>query len=260
MLMTTRHNENNRNGNGGRNGAFDGSSAIGLPLVQWERLCREILGEPEHVALIKAWVQPLGVLEEAVSITDAENNHILYVNRAWRKLYGYSAAEVVGKTPGTILTPDRYSQRVLQRVIVATHKGGWEGELLNCDKTGNLFTVHLRTSPLRAPNGQLICMLGIAKHADSTNGHSTNGHSTNGHSTNGNGTAPWMKAMGKLTPRELEVFAAFGQGQSTDEVGRQMGVSIFTVQTHRTRIKEKLGMRNNTAMCRLAFEWVASGH
>ena len=235
--------QHNRHSNG---------SAIGLPLAQWERLLREALGDAAHVALLKAWVQPLEALEEAVSITDAEHNRILYVNPAWQELYGYTAAEALGKTPAKILNLDEVSQRILQKVAVASRKRGWEGELLNHDKSGNLLTIHLRTAPLRAPDGRLVCMMGIARRATPTNG------SANG---NGNGNKPaWMAAMGKLTPRELETFSWFGTGQTTKQVGQKLGVSIFTVQTHRTRIKAKLGVRSNTAMCRLAFEWVAGGH
>lgn len=44
-----------------------------------------------------------------------------------------------------------------------------------------------------------------------------------------------------LRPREFEVFQLIGQGLKTSEIGRLMGISNNTVETHRKNLASKLG-------------------
>jgi DNA-binding NarL/FixJ family response regulator len=62
----------------------------------------------------------------------------------------------------------------------------------------------------------------------------------------------------KLTDREFEVFQLIGQGKSTRDVAEQLGLSPKTVDVHRQRIKEKLDLRDATALVRHAVRWVES--
>ena len=63
-------------------------------------------------------------------------------------------------------------------------------------------------------------------------------------------------AVESLSDRELEVFELVGRGQPTREIARQLTVSVKTVETHRHRIKEKLGLSTGTQMVRYAIRWV----
>jgi DNA-binding NarL/FixJ family response regulator len=63
-------------------------------------------------------------------------------------------------------------------------------------------------------------------------------------------------AVESLSDRELEVFELVGRGQPTREIAKQLSVSVKTVETHRHRIKEKLGLRSGTEMVRYAIRWV----
>ena len=47
-----------------------------------------------------------------------------------------------------------------------------------------------------------------------------------------------------LSCRELQVFERYGQGMTTQEIAEQLHLSSKTVDTHRQRIKHKLGLRN----------------
>jgi DNA-binding NarL/FixJ family response regulator len=49
----------------------------------------------------------------------------------------------------------------------------------------------------------------------------------------------------RLSPRELEIFRLLGSGKSVSEIGRKLKLSVKTVSTHRSRILEKTGLRNN---------------
>lgn len=59
-----------------------------------------------------------------------------------------------------------------------------------------------------------------------------------------------------LSNRELEAFELMGQGQTTEKIAELMSVSSKTVETYRTRIKEKLGLSNVTELVQRAAQWV----
>lgn len=60
----------------------------------------------------------------------------------------------------------------------------------------------------------------------------------------------------KLTDREFEVFQLIGQGKSTRDIARQLHLSSKTVDVHRGHIKEKLELKDTTALVRHAVRWV----
>lgn len=60
----------------------------------------------------------------------------------------------------------------------------------------------------------------------------------------------------QLTDREFEVFQLIGQGKSTRDVAEQLHLSSKTVDVHRSHIKEKLGLKDTTALIRHAVRWV----
>ena len=62
--------------------------------------------------------------------------------------------------------------------------------------------------------------------------------------------------LGKLSDREFEVFQLVGQGKSTVEIARQLHLSPKTVDTHRGHLKQKLELKDATALVRYAVRWV----
>jgi len=60
----------------------------------------------------------------------------------------------------------------------------------------------------------------------------------------------------QLTDREFEVFQLIGQGKSTRDLAEQLHLSSKTVDVHRSHIKEKLGLKDATALIRHAVRWV----
>ncbi|HVT73435.1 MAG TPA: response regulator transcription factor [Lacunisphaera sp.] len=59
----------------------------------------------------------------------------------------------------------------------------------------------------------------------------------------------------KLSDREFEIFQLIGQGRSTRDIAEQLHLSPKTVDVHRSHIKEKLGLRDATALVRHAVRW-----
>lgn len=58
--------------------------------------------------------------------------------------------------------------------------------------------------------------------------------------------------LGRLTPREQEIFRLVVGGGTTDGIAKALGVSFKTIDTHRTNINRKLGLRTTAALLRFA--------
>ena len=56
----------------------------------------------------------------------------------------------------------------------------------------------------------------------------------------------------------MEVFQFIGEGLTTRQIARKLNVSVSTVETHRSHIKEKLGLDSGTALVHAAVGWVTS--
>ena len=62
--------------------------------------------------------------------------------------------------------------------------------------------------------------------------------------------------LNQLTDRELEVFHLIGQGRTTQEIAMTLNLGSKTVDTYRTRIKDKLGLKNAAELHHRAVHWV----
>jgi DNA-binding NarL/FixJ family response regulator len=59
-----------------------------------------------------------------------------------------------------------------------------------------------------------------------------------------------------LSDRELDVFTMIGQGRTTQEIASQLKLSPRTIETHRKKIKVKLGLETAAQLSRCAFQWL----
>ena len=57
-----------------------------------------------------------------------------------------------------------------------------------------------------------------------------------------------------LSDREFHVFKLIADGKSVSEIAEQLSLSITTVSTYRSRILEKMEIKNNADMTRYALE------
>ncbi len=73
------------------------------------------------------------------------------------------------------------------------------------------------------------------------------------------GKTPSVSPMERLADRELEVFQLIGAGRTTREIAESLNLGMTTVDTYRTRIKDKLGLSSGTELMQVASRWVLEG-
>jgi DNA-binding CsgD family transcriptional regulator len=59
--------------------------------------------------------------------------------------------------------------------------------------------------------------------------------------------------MSALSDREFEVFRLLASGASVTEIAERFSLSAKTISTHKTRLMQKLGLRSNADIVRLAI-------
>lgn len=60
------------------------------------------------------------------------------------------------------------------------------------------------------------------------------------------------QGLDRLSSREREIFSLIVRGLSSKDIGQTLSISIKTVETHRTHINRKLGIRSPADLMRLA--------
>jgi diguanylate cyclase (GGDEF)-like protein/PAS domain S-box-containing protein len=103
----------------------------------------------------------LASVEQAVIAADLDGT-ILYWNPFAERLYGWSAAEAMGRNVVELTTAA--PARALAHQIVAQLRQGrsWWGEFEARQRDGTPFPAHLTGSPIRDEHGQLSGMIGIS--------------------------------------------------------------------------------------------------
>ena len=56
-----------------------------------------------------------------------------------------------------------------------------------------------------------------------------------------------------LTPRQRETLQLIAEGHSTKEIAQSLGLSVKTVETHRTQLMERIGVRDVPGLVRYAI-------
>ncbi|MBV9492480.1 MAG: response regulator transcription factor [Verrucomicrobia bacterium] len=72
----------------------------------------------------------------------------------------------------------------------------------------------------------------------------------------------WRQArrgLGRLTPREREIFAGVIKGQLNKQIAADLGTAERTVKAHRARVMEKMGVRSVAELVHLAEALHAGG-
>jgi DNA-binding NarL/FixJ family response regulator len=71
------------------------------------------------------------------------------------------------------------------------------------------------------------------------------------------GGAPSMiqSRIAALSDRELEVFRLIGEGRATRKIADELHLSVKTVETYQSHLKEKLALRSGRELIQHAIQW-----
>ena len=126
-------------------GEVIGASEIGRDITESRRLARDA----RHFAAI------VESSDDAIVSKDL-NGTILTWNRAAERLFGYTAAEIVGQSVRVIIPPDRQSEE--DHVLSVVRRGEMVDhfETVRLRKNGTRVPVSLTVSPIRGSTGEII--------------------------------------------------------------------------------------------------------
>ena len=105
---------------------------------------------------------------DSILITDAsKQGKIVYANKAFKKLTGYSPAEVIGKTP-RVLQGAGTDEKVTDRLSMALKSGSkFEGKAINYKRDGTPFIMYWRVLPIKVGK-KIEAWIGIQREGAST--------------------------------------------------------------------------------------------
>ncbi len=92
---------------------------------------------------------------------DFPGPHILYVNKAFEKMTGWTREEVMGKNP-RILQGPKTDLTIFDNLRSTIAKGGvWKGQTINYKKDRTEFFMEWSISPVFSPDGQIDRLLAV---------------------------------------------------------------------------------------------------
>jgi PAS domain S-box-containing protein len=130
---------------------------VDLPKRVTESVTRHRL---EHMN--RLLIQSLESARDGILITDLQGV-ILHVNRSLEVLTGYSREEMVGRTPRLFKSgahPLEFYAEMWRTVLA---RSGWQGELTNRRKDGQLFPASMTISPIVDAQGRLTHFVAIQR-------------------------------------------------------------------------------------------------
>ncbi|WP_295391973.1 nitrogen fixation negative regulator NifL [uncultured Thiodictyon sp.] len=152
-------------------GEFLAAPPAGTPAEVIEALTL-MAGNPRDPLSPRLFFEAVEQAPSAISITDVGAT-ILYANRAFEVLTGYSRDEVIGKNEG-ILSNHATPQNVYQHLWrTIQRKQTWTGTLINRTKQGGDYLAELVIAPVLDCHGELKYFLGM--HRDVTKVHELEG-------------------------------------------------------------------------------------
>jgi len=108
-----------------------------------------------------SWIS--GQISNGVLYTDV-NQRIVWCNEGFSRLSGYRLDELRGKKPGEILQGPETSQKTIQKLKRQIDKEWpFEADILNYNKSGKTYWVHIYGVPLRSSTGDIYGYIAIQR-------------------------------------------------------------------------------------------------
>ena len=200
-------------------------------------------------ARLSKWLQAVissTPIASVVSDPRLPDNPIIAVNQAFIDLTGYGPSEVLDRNcrflSGTGTEPwltEKIREGVIRHRPVLV-------EILNYKKCGAPFRNAVLVAPLYDDEDELIYFLGSQIEITGCE-----------QSISENRRERAVALLNQLSPRQLEVTKLAAQGLLNKQIAGTLGLSIKTIKMHRGLVMEKLGLRTQADLIRLAVE---AGH
>jgi DNA-binding NarL/FixJ family response regulator len=71
----------------------------------------------------------------------------------------------------------------------------------------------------------------------------------------GGSAHPQRSPLEELSDRELEVLRLIGEGHGTRQIAEELHLSVKTVETYQSHLKEKLALKNSRELVQYAIQW-----
>jgi two-component system, cell cycle sensor histidine kinase and response regulator CckA len=125
-------------------------------------LVRDVTARVHSEVRMRSLVTAIEQAAETVLITDIEGA-ILYVNPAFERITGYSAAEVLGQKT-RILKSGKMDQEFYQRLWSTIMSGQvWSGQFTNRKKDGSLYEEEATISPIHDAAGKITGFVSVKR-------------------------------------------------------------------------------------------------
>lgn len=99
-------------------------------------------------------------VSECVCITTMRDK-ILFINKSFCRVYGYSPSELIGK-PISFIRSKNNDPGTVKKILPETLAGGWTGEIINKRKNGEEFPTRLSTSLITDDSGKPLAFAAVS--------------------------------------------------------------------------------------------------
>lgn len=163
-----------------------------------------------------------------IALCVTQERIIAICNDAFLTLFGYAERELTGQSIALLYPTAQEFDRIGQRGYPQMEQDGrYQDERLMQRKDGSMVWCRVsgRTADPAAPARQAVWMFELLNQSD-------------------------MSAQ-RLSPREREVVTCLAQGLSSKQIALRLGLSPRTIDMHRARLRQKLGVRSTAQLLAL---------
>lgn len=194
---------------------------------------------------LRRFLESINFSPIASVITDATkpDHPIKVVNDAFCTLTGYDAREAIGRNP-RFLQGEQTEFWIREQVRIAVqNRSPAFVDILNYKRDGSRFRNGMMITPLFDDHGELAFFFGSQLDL--------------GPDAKQQFSARRSKAVAlvqDLAPRQRQVLAGMARGMRSKQIAHKLGVTEKTVQMHRERVLDRLGVRTTAEAIRIGVE------
>jgi PAS domain S-box-containing protein len=146
-------------------GAVSGFMEIGTDITAFKLAEQQLQRSRDEATALAAELETMALVARhttnAVVVADADRR-VRWVNEGFSRITGYTAHEIVGRSPGSLLQCERTDASVVAAMRAALDAGrSFQGELINRNKAGRDYWIDIHITPLHGEDGSLSGFVAI---------------------------------------------------------------------------------------------------